>query len=75
LQSHSVASWARQFVVWPEKITIPADTKLAWSASVPFGSGAVPEGFNIAVELKISVPGWIKPLSKFGRKLQYVPVI
>ena len=52
---------AMKFVGGQDKITIPADTKIEGLVSIgPFGSGVVPEGFNIAVELKISVPGMDK---------------
>ena len=52
---------AMKFVAGQEKIAIPADTKIEGSVGIgPFGEGAVPAGFNIAVELKISVPGMDK---------------
>ena len=50
-----------KFVGGQEKITIPADTKVEGAVGIgPFGSGAAPEGFNVAVELKISLPGMDK---------------
>ena len=52
---------AMKFVGGLEKITIPADSTVEGVVGIgPFGSGATPEGFNIAVELKISVPGMDK---------------
>jgi len=52
---------AMKFVAGQEKIAIPADTKIEGLVGIgPFGDGATPEGFNIAVELKISVPGMDK---------------
>ena len=52
---------AMKFVGGIEKIAIPADTKIEGAVGIgPFGAGATPEGFNIAVELKISVPGMDK---------------
>ena len=52
---------AMKFVGGLEKITIPADTTIEGVVGIgPFGSGATPEGFNIAVELKINVPGMDK---------------
>ena len=52
---------AMKFVGGMEKITIPADTKVEGAVGIgPFGAGAAPEGFNIAVELKISLPGMDK---------------
>ena len=52
---------AMKFVGSMEKIAIPADTKIEGAVGIgPFGAGATPEGFNIAVELKISVPGMDK---------------
>lgn len=52
---------AMKFVAGQEKITIPADAKIEGVVGIgPFGAGAVPAGFNIAVELKISVPGMEK---------------
>ena len=52
---------AMKFVGGMEKITIPADTKVEGAVGIgPFGTGAAPEGFNIAVELKISLPGMDK---------------
>ena len=50
-----------KFVGGLEKIAIPADTTIEGAVGIgPFGAGATPEGFNIAVELKISVPGMDK---------------
>lgn len=52
---------AMKFVGGQEKIAIPADTKVEGEVGIgPFGSGDTPEGFNIAVELKISLPGMDK---------------
>ena len=52
---------AMKFVGGQEKIAIPADTKVEGAVGIgPFGAGATPEGFNIAVELKISLPGMDK---------------
>ena len=52
---------AMKFVGGIEKIAIPADTKVEGAVGIgPFGAGAAPEGFNIAVELKISLPGMDK---------------
>ncbi len=52
---------AMKFVGGMEKIAIPADTKVEGAVGIgPFGAGAAPEGFNIAVELKISLPGMDK---------------
>ena len=52
---------AMKFVSSQEKIAISADTKVEGLVGIgPFGSGTVPDGFNIAVELKISVPGMDK---------------
>ncbi len=52
---------AMKFVGGQEKIAIPADTKVEGEVGIgPFGSGAAPEGFNIAVELKITLPGMDK---------------
>ena len=52
---------AMKFVGGLEKITIPADTTVEGVVGIgPFGAGATPEGFTIAVELKISVPGMDK---------------
>ena len=52
---------AMKFVGGLEKITIPAETTIEGAVGIgPFGAGATPEGFNIAVELKISVPGMDK---------------
>ncbi len=52
---------AMKFVAGLEKIGIPVDTKIEGSVGIgPFGTGTTPEGFNIAVELKISVPGMDK---------------
>ena len=52
---------AMKFVGGIEKIAIPADTKVEGAVGIgPFGTGAAPEGFNIAVELKISLPGMDK---------------
>lgn len=56
---------AMKFVGGLEKIVLPADTKIEGLVGTgPFGSGATPEGFNIAVELKISVPGMDKAAAK-----------
>ena len=52
---------AMKFVGGLEKIAIPADTTIEGAVGIgPFGTGATPEGFNIAVELKINVPGMDK---------------
>ena len=52
---------AMKFVGGLEKIAIPTDTKVEGAVGIgPFGAGAAPEGFNIAVELKISLPGMDK---------------
>ena len=52
---------AMKFVSGQEKITLPVDTTIEGVVGIgPFGAGATPEGFNIAVELKISVPGMDK---------------
>ena len=52
---------AMKFVSGLDKTSLPADTKIEGAVGIgPFGAGAVPEGFNIAVELKISVPGMDK---------------
>jgi len=52
---------AMKFVAGHDKIALPADTKIEGLVGIgPFGSGEAPEGFNIAVELKISVPGMDK---------------
>lgn len=52
---------AMKFVGGQEKFAIPADTKVEGEVGIgPFGSGAAPEGFNIAVELKITLPGMDK---------------
>ena len=52
---------AMKFVGSMEKIAIPADTKIEGAVGIgPFGTGPAPEGFNIAVELKISIPGMDK---------------
>lgn len=52
---------AMKFVGGQDNMVIPVDTKIEGLVGIgPFGSGAVPEGFNIAVELKISVPGMDK---------------
>ena len=49
---------ALKFVGGLEKISVPADTQVEGAVGLgPFGSGATPEGFNLAVELKISLPG------------------
>ena len=49
---------ALKFVGGLEKINLPADIKVEGVVGLgPFGSGAAPEGFNLAVELKISLPG------------------
>ena len=52
---------AMKFVGGAQKITLPADTKIEGAVGIgPFGAGATPDGFNIAVELKITVPGMDK---------------
>ena len=52
---------AMKFVAGQEKLTVPADTKVEGAVGIgPFGDGPVPAGFNIAVELKITVPGMDK---------------
>ena len=52
---------AMKFVGGIEKITVPADTTVEGVVGIgPFGASATPDGFNIAVELKISVPGMDK---------------
>jgi Ohr subfamily peroxiredoxin len=52
---------AMKFVAGQQKIAIPADTKIEGMVGIgPFGTGAVPDGFNIAVELRINVPGMDK---------------
>jgi lipoyl-dependent peroxiredoxin len=52
---------AMKFVSGLDKVSIPADTKIEGAVGIgPFGAGSTPEGFNIAVELKISVPGMDK---------------
>ena len=52
---------AMKFVSGLDKISLPAETKIEGAVGIgPFGAGATPEGFNIAVELKISVPGMDK---------------
>ena len=52
---------AMKFVGGAQKIAIPADTKIEGLVGIgPFGAGATPDGFNIAVELKINVPGMDK---------------
>ena len=52
---------AMKFVGGAQKIAIPADTKVEGLVGIgPFGTGATPDGFNIAVELKINVPGMDK---------------
>jgi lipoyl-dependent peroxiredoxin len=52
---------AMKFVSGLDKIAIPADTKIEGAVGIgPFGAGATPDGFNITVELKISVPGMDK---------------
>ena len=52
---------AMKFVSGLDKTSLPADTKIEGVVGIgPFGAGATPEGFNIAVELKISVPGMDK---------------
>jgi lipoyl-dependent peroxiredoxin len=49
------------FAAGLEKIGIPVDTKIEGAVGIgPFGNGPTPDGFNIAVELKISVPGMDK---------------
>ena len=44
---------ALKFVAGHEKIALPADTTIEGSV----GIGAIPTGFGIEVELKISIPG------------------
>jgi lipoyl-dependent peroxiredoxin len=44
---------ALKFVAGREKIALPADTSIEGSV----GIGAIPTGFGIEVELKISIPG------------------
>jgi lipoyl-dependent peroxiredoxin len=44
---------ALKFVAGREKITLPADTAIEGNV----GIGAIPTGFGIEVELKISIPG------------------
>jgi osmotically inducible protein OsmC len=44
---------AMKFVAGREKIALPADTTIEGSV----GIGAIPTGFGIEVELKISIPG------------------
>jgi lipoyl-dependent peroxiredoxin len=52
---------AMKFVSGLDKIAIPADTKIEGAVGIgPFGAGSTPNGFNIAVELRISVPGMDK---------------
>jgi lipoyl-dependent peroxiredoxin len=52
---------AMKFVSGLEKISLPVDTKIDGAVGIgPFGAGSTPEGFNIAVELKINVPGMDK---------------
>jgi lipoyl-dependent peroxiredoxin len=52
---------AMKFVAGLEKISIPAESKIEAAVGIgPFGDGAIPDGFNIAVELKVSVPGMDK---------------
>jgi lipoyl-dependent peroxiredoxin len=52
---------AMKFVAGLEKISLPADSKIDGAVGIgPFGEGTRPDGFNIEVELKISVPGMEK---------------
>jgi Ohr subfamily peroxiredoxin len=53
---------AMRFVAGQQKLTIPADAKIEGEVGAGpfFGAGPVPEGFAIAVELKIHVPGMDK---------------
>ena len=52
---------AMKFVSGLEKISLSGDAKIEGAVGIgPFGAGETPEGFNIAVELKISVPGMDK---------------
>jgi osmotically inducible protein OsmC len=44
---------AIKFVGGQEKIAVPADTSIASSV----GIGPIPQGFGIAVELKVTLPG------------------
>jgi osmotically inducible protein OsmC len=44
---------AIKFVGGQEKIAVPADTSIESSVSI----GPIPQGFGIAVELKVSIPG------------------
>ncbi len=44
---------AIKFVGGQEKIAVPADTSIASSVNI----GPIPQGFGIAVELKITIPG------------------
>lgn len=44
---------AMKFVAMKDKIALPADTSIDGSV----GIGAIPNGFGIEVELKVSVPG------------------
>lgn len=44
---------AMKFVAMQDKIALPADTSIDGSV----GIGAIPNGFGIEVELKVSVPG------------------
>ena len=44
---------AMKFVAGKEKITIPADTKVEGAV----GIGPIPTGFNIKVDLSVTIPG------------------
>ena len=44
---------AMKFVAGQQKISLPAETKVEGAV----GIGPIPEGFNIAVELSIHIPG------------------
>ena len=51
---------AIKFVAGKEKIAVPADLSIASSV----GIGAIPNGFGIAVELNISMPGLAKEVAE-----------
>lgn len=51
---------AIKFVAGKEKIAVPADISIASSV----GIGAIPNGFGIAVELNISMPGLAKEVAE-----------
>lgn len=44
---------AMKFVAGQQKMTVPADAKIEGAVSI----GPIPQGFGIAAELKISLPG------------------